>query len=652
MEFPGTLLIEIRPPARKEDRQKLFARLHALRHSVAQALNLTMQDMHAEAIESLRATWEGRSKDDRKAAEAWTDKVRTVLGRNWNAILGRERADRAAAEPDAQTIFAPIAGSALAEETATNITSRFSGEHLRNLKALRDGLPGFGDNSSFYCGGRFCEISGSLKQSTVGTFATEEQAQEELDAKRDEYAAKGLSLWVARKGDRFVLHAEDSAKIKLPLWGTGSKLVELVILPAGGSHRAEWRKLVAHFHRRNEVVLLQKELEKIRWTQAEKDALAALKTKKREALDALRAAKRQATDKSARAEVGALKVAHDNIEQQIKALIAAAQKRVQSEKDPLEQRLYGVTKLGRVGITYNERRRKWFVAISYIEYRPDVTTKGQKAAVNFGVNVFMQALAEDGTPWAQSGDYILAKRMQYAAARKSIQKSKRLFGRGSLGRGKKRRELPLTKRQGDETNFMTTYIRDLAARLIKWCNENDVADLYLEDLAGLREAFEKATEEQAHAEVKRRIHSWPYNRTGQEITRQSFQGRVRVHMRRAAYNSQRCPDCGHTAPENVQEVTVPGLPIVFEQVGRHRWVSGPLAKQNGVLYRRNEKTWRFECTACGKRGQADIVACMNMLINEGCFGDPSQPTPLDKMQEAAKKAVSSDKRKKVKRSGR
>jgi transposase len=619
MKDVGTLLIEIKKPV--GDVPLVYRRLRALTRSCAQALNMTMQDSHPRAIEQLRSVWDGEAKQGRSSAEDWRARVRTVLAQNWNARLERERLDRSKAEPDAELVYANINGSALAEETATNITSQFNGENVKEMIALRKGFPEFGIASSFYCGGRFCSISGNLRETLKQTCATKSEA----DATAKEL---GEGHFVRRASDKWQVVYEESARIALPLWGTGKKVTELIIGPAGGHVRATWRQLVAHFERRDEIVQAEKELEAIRRTEEEKSAIDTLKAKKKIERDK---EKRQAIDRL------------------IRTIIEASNKRMQSLRDPIEAKLYGLTKIGRVGVVWKERRRKWFVTISYTRYVPPIETKGQAAAVNFGVNMFLQAFAVDESEFHVDGAQILHKRLAWNAARKRIQKSKRQFGRGSRGHGKKRRELPFTKRQGDESNWTQTFIRQVSADLISWCVHHGVADLYLEDLSGLRDTFEQETEGQAHPEVKRRIHSWPYAETKMAIVREGTQRGVRVHTKGARFVSQRCPSCGHTAPENVQEITIPGPVLALQSLGKGRWCETSY-KQPHDLYRRQDKTYRFECVSCGRKGQADIVACLNHLKDVGAIA-PDDSAPLRKMQEAARAAVSNDKRKKVRRSG-
>ncbi|KKM96321.1 hypothetical protein LCGC14_1179360, partial [marine sediment metagenome] len=595
MKHAGTIKLEIKCPVGPKPG---FQRMHALRRTGAKALNLTMQDLHGDAVAELRAIWEA-DQDALPDAAKWREKgkLRTALARNWNHLLKLER-ERRQSESDAEVVYAPINGTALAEETRDNIRTRFAGEHMKDLISLQGTFPSFGDSTSFYCGGRFCEISGKLSQAVLGRYESEAEARTAMTEARTAMAKTSdeRRTFVRREYNKWALVAEDAAKLALPLWGTGKKVVEFVVRPAGGSHRAFWRRLVHHFVRRDEVCKAEAELKKIGWNEAEKQALRNL-----------RATRKSEADKEKRKEIFT----------KIAALINAANKRVQSDKDPIEKKLYGLVKMGRVGVVYNERRRKWFATISFIEYKPDVAAKGQKAALNFGVNVFVQALAENGAEWHEDGDQILVKRIAAHMQRKSIQRSQRTFGPGSQNRGHKRRDLPLSKRKGDESNFVQTYIRQLASRIIKWCARHGVADLYIENLKGIREQFERDTKEQAHEEVKRRIHSWPFHDTATAIIYEGAQHNIRVHRKGARYVSQRCPDCEHTAPENVQAISVPGIPLLLKPVGPHRWVSGHKAGRDGVMYRRVKKTCRFECVDCGNRGGADFIACLNHLIDVG-----------------------------------
>ena len=358
----------------------------------------------------------------------------------------------------------------------------------------------------------------------------------------------------------------DEAVLAFPLWQGGSNATRFAVAPVGGSARALWNKLVVDAAGRKELTELERAAKS-------KDPIV----KERAALE-------------------------------------------------LEER--ASIKLGRVGFHYDERRRKWFALLSWTQHIPDGHRELQAAACNFGSNVFVQAVAEDGEDFKDPGADILAVRARFRARRRSIQQSLRFSGTGARGRGSKRRNLPITKIDDAEQRWCKTRIRHLACTLIKWCLRHRVSELYLEDLKGLREDFERQTDGSADSQVKRLIHSWPFYETQQAIEYEALQtgGRVRVLYKKAVGVSRRCPECGHEEPDNVKvidrsggapELLRPnpsgGEPLRYRQVLRESW---------------------FECKACSCKGPGDVVACCNHLADVG------KSNALYKRQEKARKRVS------------
>lgn len=349
----------------------------------------------------------------------------------------------------------------------------------------------------------------------------------------------------------------DKARLSIPLWGAGNKATTFIVAPSGGSAIATWNKLIEDFSKRKEIVDYESRL-KDKNASAEDKALALNKLETMEAM-----------------------------------------------------------KLGKISIKFNNNKRKWFALISWTKYQPDVTATNKSAAVNFGVNVFLQALCEDGSDWSDSGRDILVTRLRFQARRKSIQFAKRNLGKGSRGHGKKRRELPLTKIGDKESRWVETRIRTSASHLIKWCNRHGISDLYVEDLSGIRDAFEKKTQGDAPEELKRYIHNWPYFQTIQAIEYEGKEHGVRVHTKSARYNSQRCPCCENTDSENVVLVNVADKYLVH----------------NNTSYKSFESFTRFKCTKCGLKGRGDIITCANNLKDVGCNHS------LEKQQEKSKKRI-------------
>lgn len=390
------------------------------------------------------------------------------------------------------------------------------------------------------------------------------------------------------------------AKLRFPLWGAGKKSVTLAVAPAGNAHRAMWRRMVRDFARRSDVV----DLEKI----ANKKPPAKPKN-----FDELP------------------KMEQKRIEAE-RAKVSTEQQRALHSLEEMR-----VMKMGRVGIRF--KRGKWYVLISWTEYLPEIKAgDGQVAAVNYGVNVFAQALAEDGTTWDDPGGDIRVTRERFARRRYSIQRSLRRLGHGSRGHGKQRRYLPITKIEKREQAWVETRIRQHAADLISWCVDHRVTKLVLHDMSGMRETFEKKTEGNAHEQLKRFIHSWPFYETRVAVERQAAEFGIEVQAIKPGKESIKCPECDHTHIDNIALVDRGGEFItLFYRNGEYSSSAPRPSRKNpkphaeARVYRSVEKFTRFLCVQCETKGKGDQVTCANMLVAVGANN------PLGKAQEKARK---------------
>ena len=533
MKFPGTLKLEISKPS-GADWNDVGPRLRILRKTVSRALAMTMQDFHAEAFAEIRAKWEGE-----KSTDSWRSQVAKRLLANWKTMLQRELEYRGKDVEANRLICMPVTDP-LTCETADNILNRFAGQHLSDLVGLKASFPSFTRPCSFYIKGGYSVFSGD----------------------------------------------PDDARVTLPIYGSGKRSTEFILKIGGGSARAQWRKIVSDFGRRDDVIQVEKQLKEIgRWQESERSTLEKLKAKKK-----------ASTSLEEKRAIGL----------EIETFVKTVRGRQSKESAPLEASVNGVTKVGRVGVNYNENRKKWFVSISFVQYRPDNYKVGKKASLHFGVNVFAQALTEDGVFWEERGSQILAKRLAFRSSRRRIQESMRLFGNGSRGHGKKRRELPMTKRAGWETNYVDTFIRQFASEYIRWCRGQGISDVLVEDMTGAREKFEERTKGEAHPEIKRRIHSWPFYKTVQAVELEGLQCNygeavVRVHHISLFVPIARCPRCGHTSTDNLFET------------GR----SGEAIYVNEELYRQVDKWHHLLCKSCGYKRALDVIRCGLMLEENG-----------------------------------
>jgi IS605 OrfB family transposase len=358
----------------------------------------------------------------------------------------------------------------------------------------------------------------------------------------------------------------DDARLTFPFFGTGKGATSLVVAPCGGNAVVLWRQLVGGAGNRAGVVELER---------------SAKKPLPKDATDKVMKAARAARDRAL-------------FELEEKASI----------------------KLGKVGIKFDERKRKWFALISWSQHRAEGYKAGNAVACNFGINVFMLAMSEDGTTWEDPGTDIIAMREQYAAQRRRIAKGMRAHGSGSRGRGVKRRELPLTAIGDREARRVKDRIRQRAADFARWCTLHGVSDVFMENMTGIRENFEKQTEGQAHSELKRLIHQWPYYESQQTIDRALTKVGIRTHYKNARFVSQRCPACSHTSEANVE----------------HRDNVVEFKRIDGEVWKRVVRVpaW-FRCEQCQLKASVDGIACANHLLDVG------KKHALAKMQEAGAK---------------
>lgn len=260
----------------------------------------------------------------------------------------------------------------------------------------------------------------------------------------------------------------------------------------------------------------------------------------------------------------------------------------------------GSLKLGRVGVAYDSECRQWFALISWSGLLcAEVKGKGE-ACAHIATTNFVQIVSQDGNEYHVSGEDILVTRARFFHRRDSIHKCQKSMGMASKGRGAKRRMLPIERLNDSESRFVTTRIRQVAHDVIGWCLRHNVGTLYWPDMTGARESFEAKTGGEAHEEVKRLIHSFPFFELHKAVERDGKERGVCVRLHCVAYDSQTCPKCGAVDSANLYDVAQR-----VEALEHH-----------GRRFERREVIKRFKCS-CGFRGHRDVVACVNALSRLG-----------------------------------
>jgi transposase len=616
-KFGGTIKAEIKlGPQWPEFRARAFA----LRRSLGEALTLTQRQLYPQAIDALDA--ERRGVRDR-STWSWVDLVEPTLRHHWNQVLQRNGAyfreqyekdllryekaqglfekERAIFEkkrsrgldvqapvapkkPEAphESAYAPIY-EALTAETAGNIKVRWTGDPRKELLANRVSIPSWKTGCAFFIRSRVCRVSGDAKNAAV-----------ELD-----------SFWPGRS-------------------------IQVGVAPVGNGHRALWRRLVKDSEAREKLVerrdMLKKEALRVAADQgiAKDDrrawVSAASEDEQRKAARAL--AEANGVPKGERSDwVETYMRAHRAV---WAAQFHAIQNAVREAEDAVDN--FPGMKLGKVGITYDEDKRKWFALVTYTAPLDPPKEDGIKAAVNLGVHVAFRAVSEEGATYKIDGHQIIAIRRQFQARRKVEAEARKADGRGSTGHGYNRKLKPLRRLQEAESNFIKTWIQQQASRIIDWCAEKNITTLFLEDYTDARDNFEKKTGGEAHEEVKRFIHNFPHYQWRQAVERAGLRGGrklvrtdngkktrgsqripVKVVVQTFTLQSQKCPCCGHTDPANTKLV-----PTGFDRT-KVESVNGGL-----VTWQHLAKETRFSCVACGRTGDGDLIAAVNNLVAAGC----------------------------------
>lgn len=613
----GTIKAEIVKPLDDTSWEEFGARIRVLRGTVAEALTLTMRQLYPEAIGSLDAIRHGK-----KDKLEWKAAVEPVLREHWNEVVVRRRTydlDRSNAtleqykkekasydrkfatyekkrdrglvvdkpeepkkpQPFFESAYLPVQ-EALTAETADNLKARWTGEPLKDLLASRASVPSWRTGCAFFVRSRVAVVEGDAK----------------------------------------------NASVELPLWP--KRHVRIAVAPCGNGHRALWRRLVRGESDRRKLHEVAQQAR----DEAYKDAIARniQKEQQRGWVEGMY----DAHVRAERAAANLTKTDSKNSPEERQAELVSARNAFDktewavSQKKFFEAQLvldgHPGLKLGKIGISYDVDKRKWFALITWTCPAEVPKEGGIKATCNLGVNVFLRAVTEDSDTYEVQGHQVVAVRRQFQHRRKTMAESLKAMSSGASGHGYQRKMLPLTKLEAAEQDAIRTFIGQQARAFVNWCADKNVTTVYLEDYKGARQDFEAKTEGEAHEEVKRFIHNFPHYQWRQAVERAgAFGGQklvcledgrrvrtskrfpIKVETRTMKYQNQRCPCCGFTSPENYK--IVPNESVKqFKSV----WDGNEY-----VTWQHTAKKSKFSCKQCGRTGDGDLVAAVNFLVECG-----------------------------------
>jgi hypothetical protein len=215
----------------------------------------------------------------------------------------------------------------------------------------------------------------------------------------------------------------------------------------------------------------------------------------------------------------------------------------------LEALATGRWKLGDVAVQQDRLRPgRWFLRFAYTTFVP-LRTEGLTAAINRGMIRFLAAVVEgEGTRdvWLYPGAQIEAFLKQVQARRRAYQNDSVASAR--WGHGRKRTLLPLHVLEDKGHRWRRTMCQTIARRFVDWLVSRGVSRLVIEDFSGIRDGEPEAL--QGGKFVWDRIQEWPYHDLETRIKSCCAERGIVVQQVPAHLISQKCPECGHTAPEN------------------------------------------------------------------------------------------------------
>lgn len=165
-------------------------------------------------------------------------------------------------------------------------------------------------------------------------------------------------------------------------------------------------------------------------------------------------------------------------------------------------------------------RGTWYAMLSVTREVPDVESR-QRIGVDRGQNNLAVASTVDGQCLFFNGKEVMHRRRQFQQLRKELQTA-----------GKYRAVKKLERR---ESRWMREVNHTISRRLVRFANSLD-ADIYLEDLSGIRQTSVQRKKNRSDAGTSR--HTWAFYDLEAKLTyKMALSGR-QAHKRPAAYTSK------------------------------------------------------------------------------------------------------------------
>lgn len=221
-----------------------------------------------------------------------------------------------------------------------------------------------------------------------------------------------------------------------------------------------------------------------------------------------------------------------------------------TEKVTLKRLLDGSYKLGSGQIKYNERKKKWQIAIAYtFEQDSKEVNEDLVMGIDLGISkVATMSIYNTSTEEYQlmsfkersiDGAELIAYRQKLESRRKTTAIASKWSSDNNTGKGYKTR-MELSNSIGDKyKRFRDTYNHKVSRYIVDLAVKHEIALIQMEDLSGF-------SDQQAESLLR----NWSYYDLQQKVQYKAEEKNIKVHFINPEYTSQRCSSCGNIDKDN------------------------------------------------------------------------------------------------------
>lgn len=243
---------------------------------------------------------------------------------------------------------------------------------------------------------------------------------------------------------------------------------------------------------------------------------------------------------------------------------------------------------------YDERRKKWIIAMAFGVSRAVPTKDKGSAAIRIGVRDFIFLMDDRGhihdletfhkaTHEMKSHDTyrqrIIPRKLEFKQLKSDARKSRNFQGRGARGHGKKRFNRISRRGSDSESRFVKTWTGQVAQAAVRYCRRHGIGTVYVAQMSTVMpDHVLECMDDQVAWLIKR----FPFCTLRDRIIQSLDKEGIGVVVTEDDRDCSACPSCGHVDKMN-----------------------------------HNPRTSKFWCTACGMRLRADFAAAWNYLKKNG-----------------------------------